>query len=219
MTPEISLEDIEWLLARSAGFDAGYALVTSLAAVTGNGFSEKILVAIREWERARMAGAFPPEVKLTMQDIKNEFHLEMDGPNNWNLYPYTIWRAEHKTSSETTLIEMNNENPDQPVQFILSSGPGNAATGISLDFDGDHTISIPLDLPANHHIKYTGGSYIYLYDASWQLVATGQLTQYDVTLTQGPHKLGFNATFSSSGPGQGIKIEMKTAGLPHQLTI
>ncbi len=217
MTPETSLEDIEWLLARSAGFDAGYALVTSLAAASGNGFSEKILVAIREWERARMAGAFSPEIKLSMQDIKNEFHLEMDGPNNWNLYPYTIWRAEHKSGSGSTFIEMNNENPDQPVQFILSSGPENAATGITLDFDGDHTISIPLDLPANHHIKYTGGSYIYLYDANWQLVATGQLTQYDVTLTQGTHKLGFNALFTSSGPSQGIKIEMKTAGLAYGL--
>jgi hypothetical protein len=217
MTPETSLEDIEWLLARSAGFDAGYALVTSLAAVNLNGFSEKILTAIREWERARLGGVFPADVKKKMQNIKNEFHLEMEGPNNWNLYPYTIWRAEYKPDSGLMPIEINNENPDQPVQLILSSGPENSATLIRLNIDGGRKILIPLDLPANHHIKYTGGSFIYLYDSTWQLVGTGQLTQYYVTLTQGKHKLGFEAIFTTAGPKQGIKIEMKTAGLPYHL--
>lgn len=217
MTPETSLEDIEWLLARSAGFDAGYSLVTSLEAVAQNGSGEKILAAIREWERVRMAGEFPTAVKKQMQNIKNEFHLEQTGPNNWNLFPLSVWRAEYKPGSGSMVIEMNNENPDQTVQFILSSGPENSATGIILDFDGDHKVSIPLDLPANHHIKYTGGSYIYLYDATWKLVDTGQLTQYYVTLSQGQHKLGFEAVFTVSGPKQGIKIELKTAGLPYQL--
>lgn len=217
MTPETSIEDIEWLLARSAGFDAGYALVTSLASVEQNGMSDKILFAIREWERARMSGAFPAEVKNRMQNIKNEFHLETEGPNNWNLYPYTIWRAEYKPGTGPMSIEVNNENPEQPIQFILSSGPENAVSGISFIFDNNFTIQVPLDLPANHHIKYTGGSYIYLYDSQWQLVQTGQLTQYDVTLTQGKHTLVFEAGFTTSGPKQGIKIEMKTAGLPYAL--
>jgi hypothetical protein len=219
MAPETSLEDIEWLLARSAGFDAGYALVTSLTAVSQNGNSEKILYAIREWERARMTGSFPPEVKKLMQNIRNEFHLEMEGPNNWNLYPYKIWRAEYKAGSAIETIEIDNENPDQPVQFILSSGPENSATLIRINIDGHGNILIPLDLPANHYIKYTGGSYIYLYDSKWQLVNTGQLIQDEVTLTQGKHKIGFEALVNASGQKQGIKIELKTAGIPYQLAI
>jgi len=219
MVPETSLEDIEWLLARSAGFDAGYALVTSLTAVSQNGNSEKILYAIREWERARMAGSFPPEVKKLMQNIRNEFHLEMEGPNNWNLYPYKIWRAEYKAGSAIETIEIDNENPDQPVQFILSSGPENSATLIRINIDGRGNILIPLDLPANHYIKYTGGSYIYLYDSKWQLVNTGQLIQDEVTLTQGKHKIGFEALINATGQKQGIKIELKTAGIPYQLAI
>jgi hypothetical protein len=219
MSPETSLEDIEWLLARSAGFDAGYALVTSLKSVGENGSGDKILSSIKEWERVRMANAFPPEVKKLMQNIKNEFHLETSGPRNWNLYPYTIWRGEYKPGTEPLTIDMNNENPDQPLQFILSSGPENSLMGISLTFDGEQKVRIPLELPANHYIKYTGGSYIYLYDASWNLVTTGQITQYDVTLMQGKHKVGFEAIFTQAGPKQGIKVEMKTAGLPYQITL
>jgi hypothetical protein len=218
MTPETSIEDIEWLLARSAGFDAGYALVTSLDAVNRNGLGSKILFALREWERARMSGAFPVDIKKRMQNIKNEYHLVAEGPNNWSLYPYSIWRAEYKPGTGLMSIDIDNENPDQPVQFIISSGPENSATLIRLDIDGHHKIFIPLDLPANHHIKYDGGSYISLYDSTWQLVATAQLIQYDVTLTQGKHQLNFEAMFTSSGPKQGIKIEMKTAGLPYQIS-
>jgi hypothetical protein len=219
MSPETSLEDIEWLLARSASFDAGYALVTSLESVKTNGFSEKILYAIREWERARMAGAFPPEVKTQMQNIKNEYHLEMDGPNNWNLFPYTIWRAEYLPGVNPVIISINNENPDQPVQFIISSGPENAIMGLCITIDGGRKVRIPLELPANHHIKYAGGSYVYLYDANWQEVGKGQLTQYDVTLTQGKHELAFEAIFTAAGPKQGIKLELKTTGLAHHLAM
>ncbi len=218
MTPETSLEDIEWLLARSAGFDAGYALVTSLESVAKNGFSEKILAALREWERARMAGVFPEKVRTEMQNIKNEYHLEPEGPNNWNLYPYTIWRAEYKPGTTPAVIETDNENPDQPLQFIISSGPENSIMGITLKFDGGHKVRIPLDLPANHYLKYTGGSYINLYDANWQPVSTGQLIQDEVTLAQGKHKVEFEAVFTQTGPKQGIKIEMKTAGLAYQLS-
>ena len=219
MTSETSLEDIEWLLARSAGFDAGYALVTSLAAVEKNGFSEKILTSLREWERARMAGVFPVEVRKKMQNIKNEFHLEPEGPNNWNLYPYTTWRSEYKPGTAPATIEINNENPDQPIQFILSSGPENSVMGITMSIDGGRKVRIPIELPANHYLKYTGGSYIYLYDATWQQVSTGQLIQSDVTLTQGKHKIDFEAVFTQAGPKQGIKIEMKTAGLPFTLSL
>jgi len=33
LKPETSLEDIEWMLARGAGFDAGFGLATSIEAV------------------------------------------------------------------------------------------------------------------------------------------------------------------------------------------
>jgi hypothetical protein len=216
MAPETSLEDIEWLLARSAGFDAGYALVTSLEAVEQNGHGDRILTAIREWEKARLSGAFPGSVKKEMQNIKNEYHLEAEGPI-WNLYPYSVWRAEYKAGTGTLSIETENENPDQPLQFILTAGAVNAATAISLSFDGGPEIAIPLDLPAHHHIKYTGGSYIYLYDKTWKLVSTGQLVQQDITLTQGKHTIAFKANLTQSGAGEGLKLELKTAGLPYQI--
>jgi len=76
MTPEISLEDIEWLLARAAGFDAGFALVTGPEVVAAHGMGGQVLAKIKLWESARMAGAFPESIKKEMEDINNEYHLE-----------------------------------------------------------------------------------------------------------------------------------------------
>jgi hypothetical protein len=93
-----SLADTEWLLARSAGYDAGFALAVSpesaaqqAAASTDSTKENKqttaILAAIRQWEAARLAGAFPAEIKAQLRDNQREFHLEAIGPNEWDLYP------------------------------------------------------------------------------------------------------------------------------------
>ena len=95
---ETSVEDAEWLLARAAGFDAGFALAMSLdsnaqQAADGSSVGKisentgNILEAISLWETARMSKAFPEDIKLNLQDINQEFHLdEIPGiKNQWEL--------------------------------------------------------------------------------------------------------------------------------------
>jgi hypothetical protein len=98
--PETKVEDAEWMLARAAGFDSGFALASSLAstaqleadpnsadAMQQFGTLPAILSAVKTWESARMAGAFPPEVKALLRDNTREFHLEAAGEKEWDLYP------------------------------------------------------------------------------------------------------------------------------------
>lgn len=100
LRPETTVDDAQWLLARAAGFDAGFALATSLAstaqldadpasAETARRFGSvpAILEAIRQWETARRAGAFPEKVKALLRDNAREFHLEPTGPGRWDLHP------------------------------------------------------------------------------------------------------------------------------------
>jgi hypothetical protein len=100
LRPETTLEDAQWLLARAAGFDAGFALATSLAstaqlsadplsAETARRFGTipAILEAIHQWETARRTGAFPEKLKAELRDNTREFHLEPRGKNQWDLYP------------------------------------------------------------------------------------------------------------------------------------
>jgi hypothetical protein len=93
---ETTLEDAEWLCARAAGYDAGFALATSFdskatqsssGVATVNGKKEEILEAIRQWETARQAGAFPENLKPALQDVSREFHLVAAGEGKWDLHP------------------------------------------------------------------------------------------------------------------------------------
>jgi len=91
---ETSPEDAEWLCARAAGYDAGFALATSfeskatqasgdLAGISKN--QAAILDVVKQWETARRAGAFPESLKPQLQDVDREFRLVAVGPGEWDL--------------------------------------------------------------------------------------------------------------------------------------
>ncbi|GAH55442.1 unnamed protein product, partial [marine sediment metagenome] len=94
------VEDIEWMLARSAGFDAGYGFVTNYKVLEENGCTAHILRLLGEWEKARMDGAFTAGQKTRMQDINREFHLEPAGINEWNLYEVFSYKFKHKKKTQ-----------------------------------------------------------------------------------------------------------------------
>jgi hypothetical protein len=93
---ETTPEDAEWLCARAAGYDAGFALATSFESkATQNsssvaGLEQKvtaILAVINQWETARLSGAFPVALKPSLQDVNREFHLVAVGEDEWELQP------------------------------------------------------------------------------------------------------------------------------------
>jgi hypothetical protein len=97
--PETTLEDVEWMLARAAGYNAGFALVTSLAstaqltadpasaeALKSVGPMAAILDAVNQWETARLGGAFDDSVRKLLRDDSKEFRLTPNGAKSWTLY-------------------------------------------------------------------------------------------------------------------------------------
>lgn len=88
LTEKTTLNEMEWMLARSAGYDAGFAMVARPKSIRSNPISGELLDAIREWETARLSGAFSPEQKVRLKDPKSEFHLEKVNEGEWILYQY-----------------------------------------------------------------------------------------------------------------------------------
>jgi hypothetical protein len=96
LNEKTTLADIEWLLARAAGFDAGFTLVLGYGKAShgldrGLGPMDDeelaILDAVKQWEEARMSRAFPEGVKPALQDPSREFHLQRLGADEWDLIP------------------------------------------------------------------------------------------------------------------------------------
>jgi hypothetical protein len=93
---ETTIEDVEWLCARAAGYDAGFALATSFDSKATQSSSDAvgmdkkkaaIFETISQWEAARQGGAFPERLKPELQDVNREFSLAKIGSGEWELRP------------------------------------------------------------------------------------------------------------------------------------
>ena len=58
LTDSTTMAEMEWMLARAASYDAGFAMVARPGALRANPRTPQLLDAIRAWETARTRGAF-----------------------------------------------------------------------------------------------------------------------------------------------------------------
>ena len=173
-------EEMEWIQARSAAFDAGYLLRVD-ESIEKSGFKEQLFEVVREWQNARHAKAFTKEQREQMKNPKNEFHLEKAGENLWTLYPVTFMRGfEHKFRMVQTgepvvnALKFDNKHPEQPVQFYITAQlvEGNRTATVSnlrLEFNNYFTVELEGAFKAGDKI-YCDGKGLYLCDAQWNKI-------------------------------------------------
>jgi len=225
LRPETSLEDIEWMLARGAGFDAGFGLSTSLETLNKNGRKNEILAAIKLWEGARLKNLFSKEQKQKMQDVKNEFHLQLNDKNQHVLFPvhnsYFVYEQKAKQPGEPTYssFEFTNEAARQPVEFIISlvskkdTDPEVTFENPSVGINQQDVLKLPVTLRLNQYL-YCDGQSVKLYNKQWQLLQTLSLTGLLPSLIEGKNEISIDGTFSGdNGPDVKIEIRSKGAGV------
>ena len=219
-----SLQDVEWMLARSAGYDAGYGFVMNLETLEKNHLSEAILSKLGQWEAARMQGAFPPELKERLQDINNEFELEEAGDGQWRLQEVQVahFRHEYKVRQpgEPLHSAFDFESParEQQVSFLISAR-GGAIEEVRLELDHYKTIEIPGRLNEGEVLWYQGGDKAAVYSANWEKLREVPVGLSGFTLKEGPHQLSFDCTFLAPEEGAHARLEWRLPGRAvHQLS-
>ena len=211
MKPETSIEDIEWLLARSAAFDAGYAFVTSYDALENNGFTKEILAAIALWEDTRMKGIFTNVQKEIMEDVNTEFHLQKSEEHLLLSRVFT-YRITHKNLDRQpgepimSLLEFKNPGEEQTLQFILSAKETDVINP-QLEFDGSRNITIPVKINSGEHLKFDG-QYANVYSSSWQLKKSISLNTLMLNLSPGDHKVEVSCEFNGTGGSLGVELRL-----------
>ena len=81
-----TVRQFENIQALSVGLGVTYMMVMSEKKVEACPDKYAIFHAVKTWEDARAANAFPRWVKKELQDVSQYFHLEAVNANNWNLY-------------------------------------------------------------------------------------------------------------------------------------
>ncbi len=171
-------EEIEWIQARSAAFNAGYLLRVD-EGIGKNGFMEDIFTAVKEWQKARNAGAFSAAQIERFKDPKSEFHLRSTGENQWELYPVSlhtgnIYQFRNVQTGEPVATHYSIDNPyaAQPVRLYITAGAveGNVSESIShLRITVNHYQELSIDGPLKAGDKLiVDGKTVYLCDAYWK---------------------------------------------------
>ncbi len=216
MRNHTSIEDIEWMLARSAAFNAGYSFVTSIETMEENGHTDEILELIKIWEEARMADAFSEDQKKRMEDIKNEFTLTKQ-ENQWTFNQVYSFKFNHEDKVRQpgeplhSTFQFNSTVPEKPIHIILSAIDADLSE-IKVEINNYKEITIPGRLKKGETFKYTGGSKALVYSKTWQLVREVNVTESDFVVKSGDHQLLFDCKFSSSGENPNAKLEVRIIG-------
>ncbi len=224
LRPNTSLEDAEWLLARAAGFDAGFALATSLASTAQLeadpssadtarqfGATTAILASIAEWETARMADAFPTEIKAKLRDNQREFHLQAVGKGTWDLREATVMRFNFSSKeSEGSGFEFAESDSTQPLQWTVKSVGKAPVTGLTIEMDGHPLVSLKdVSIPVGGSLKYVGGGEASITDGTWKELGRVPITPKPTASTLGMRHLRIVGPLPQDAT---FKVELRRLG-------
>jgi len=207
MTPATRLEDIEWMLARAAGYRAGYAFVAEYETFQENPATDAIIEAVRTWEEAKRLGLFSDEQKARLKDPERDFHLERTGEGRWDLWNFEKLRFEHRPGplqpgqpAESDWTFDNAFDP-QPLHLhlIVAGGDDAEARLIELEVDRFFGVSVPSALKKGQSLVWDGSETILLYGDKGQLVERIALGRPLPPLSRGTHTVRVGAALSGSG--------------------
>lgn len=218
LTENTTLPEMEWMLARAAGYNAGFAMVARPKALRNNPIADELLDAIREWEKARNGGAFSAQLQDQLKDPKREFHLEKITEGQWRLEQYatSAMRYHEKTDlqpGQPTYVnwDFQYDWETQPLQFsIQAQGASGSVRNLRLQIDNYLDLQIPVLLEVGESLVCDGTSIIRVYDAKGKPRESLKLEHLPPTMNIGSHSILFDADFSSDSE---LKLGFQLKGM------
>ncbi|MFD0871893.1 hypothetical protein [Paenibacillus residui] len=224
-----TLDEIEWVLSKAAGFGAGFALVADMAVLRRNGNIAALLEKVSEWEAARRAGAFTPEQRERLRKPKGDWHLEAAGDDGWLLYP--LARSKPLICSPAELQPgqpggsdwaLYNPYAAQPLAFTLRVVPtyGNEEASVkrpTVYTDGVY-MTFDTEVMANQYLVCDGDRYGKIYDSNWNLLRTVQASAEAPTVRHGGQTLSFSCKFVGE-PKPEVRVTVMMRGEPERVGV
>ncbi|MFN8254431.1 MAG: hypothetical protein U0W24_02000 [Bacteroidales bacterium] len=208
--------DIEWMMARAAGYHAGFALVASYSNLKKNPETSKLIALINLWQQASKQKIFSQDQLDKLKNPENDFHLEKSG-KEWKLYPFKKHRFEHVKQSlqpgQPTFSEweFDNTETDQPLTFAITLvGKDGKISNPSIELDNYFRLDFPGDFNTGQSIV-CDGKLIKIYSEKGSFIKEMPLNQNIPVITQGKHTMKFDCDFGESEVLK-IRFVVKTIG-------
>jgi hypothetical protein len=201
LTPDTFVEDIEWMMARAAGYNAGYALVADYESLEKNPNTDIIIGYIRTWEEAKKMGIFSEEQRTRLKDLERDFHLEKSGANQWKLQSFEKFKFEHPKKilqpGEPTLSrwEFNNAYEPQPLhlQLLVTGGDAAGVENIEIEVDNFFKLNIPAAVKKGQTLVWDSSKQMKLYNDRGQFIKAIDVDRSLPELKNGKHVITIGA--------------------------
>jgi len=193
-------EDIEWMMARAAGYNAGFALVARVQSLLKNPETKQLLALIKLWQEAYHTKIFSPDQLARLKNPENDFHLEKDA-RGWKLYPFMKYKFEHSkrllqpgqpTYSEWEFV---NKDVEQPLNFTLTfMGKEGTISTPSIELDGYFKLELPGEYEGGNSIVCDGTT-IKIYDKKGGFLKDIVISQAIPTIKPAKHTIKYDCKF------------------------
>jgi len=200
LTASTTAEDVEWMMARAAGYQAGFALVARYESLKKNPETPRLLSLIKLWQEASREKIFSAEQLEHLKNPDHDFHLEKEN-EVWKLFPFLKFKFEHSrkllqpgqpTYSEWTF---SNQEQEQPLAFVLTvAGQEGQVKDPWLELDGYYRLDLPGTYEAGTSIV-SDGKTIKVYNRQGNFLKEVAVSQPLPELKTGPHLLRFDCRF------------------------
>jgi hypothetical protein len=194
-------EDIEWMMARAAGYNAGFAMVASHKSLQKNPNTNQLLDLIKLWQDAYKNKIFSNDQIARLKNPETDFHL-VKTATEWKLYPFKKYKFEHTKlllqPGQPTFSEWKFENKDakQPLTFNLTvMGKEGKINNPWIELDGYYKLELPGEFRAGYSIVCDGEK-LKLYDEKGSFNKEIALSKPIPVLTEGEHTVKFDCEFS-----------------------
>lgn len=205
-----TLQEFEYMLARSAGYDAGYALTGSLISFVNNKEFDAIAKAIRTWEEARMARVFSEKQIEALKDVQNDFSLTKNEDATYSLQYYDKEKFEllnelvQPGQPNDVRVEFDCKQEQELYLVVGAVGESGSINQVHVEMNGLELFTIETELKPNYAITYRGDNRILIYDQKGRLKKAEEIDLEGVKLPEGANMLRFSADFSEDAE---LKLE------------
>jgi len=247
MGMEDSLEDIEWLMARAAGFDAGLLMALP---IEEHPQMDPIVDAIREWNAVRLNVDLPRELKWAMQDDRNEFHLETVHPGReWDIYAiysckdylgmpqfagkerkriekgmnsyrYSGMRQE-KTGvgkeNPGSEIELDNPHHAQPPWIILTNIGSEPIRNLKVGCGDNIVLSVPGNLESQDSIQLRNGA-MHFFSGPRHLCQTPEKLATGARFILPKGRSTIRITWDNRAKGDALDVDVRSIAKPVRIS-
>ncbi len=216
LTPTTTLADIEWLMARSAGYHSGFAMATSLNSLRSNPGTGDYLDAIRQWEALRMADSFTESQRERMRDTDNEFHLRIVSDAEFRLHQFVkseIFEYEYyerqpgEPTGKTWRYESAGEK--QPLQFQLQLEGEGSIANLKLETDSYILIEVAEQVKGGQMLICDGTKRLRIYDERGRQNKVVELSTAPPMISTGKHDVHVECEFNGD-PAPVVKVQLKS---------